>query len=650
VDPLVGHVGSRHGVAEPLVRALVDDDEVELHADADAGPVALEVAVREAIAVGHGALVLHAGVGRLDQLVAVLAERVLAKVLLEGLDHRLRLRELLLRLVETLRKDPEVQRLAVGRVGEMRVVSDVQRHAVVVDRVLHVPVPARVAVAQVGLPDELPVRHVHQVTRDGDADAHLLHLVLVLVLVRPPHAGADVLAGGVDPVPAGRVLPEGDAAEAAALRRVAGVVEVDRVHLAAAQRLGEVHEYRALFALELQRDRSLDDPVDLQRRREVQLDSRVVLQHPEADRVLPADRLLLRIHPDIEVVGQQVVVDPVLPLSAAQDVRLRRLAPWRRERPRGDRPHQVLLRRLEVHEPLHEEVPAPAHHVRGRVAEPVVLVREHQEIEILVRLDQRAGHHQRLVGRHVGVHRAVRQEQAALQILRVELVRLGLVTVRAVGIAHDQALVALAPVVLVQPLVVVPRLGDARLEEVGEAEHRGGRGEAAARVPPDARAPDVEPRVLRRQLLHPRNLVRDRVVAAHRPVVSILERLRAARCAHPVDGDDDEAELGQGLAVAARGGEGAAPGAAGLRTGVDVVDDGILAVWIEPRGPEHQAVDVRRPVARLHPDRYGRLPARCLQPRDVGRLDHHHEPALAIAQGRGGRDVGLRVRVHHVPA
>ena len=60
VNPLVAHVARGDRVAEPLVGALVHDDEVELRADADAGPVALQVAVGEAVAVRHRALVLHA--------------------------------------------------------------------------------------------------------------------------------------------------------------------------------------------------------------------------------------------------------------------------------------------------------------------------------------------------------------------------------------------------------------------------------------------------------------------------------------------------------------------------------------------------------------------------------------------------------------
>ena len=169
LDPHVGDVGGGDRVAEPLVAALVDDDEVELQADADAGPVALEIAVGEAVAVGDGALMLHPGVRHFDQLVAVLAEGILAEVVLERLDHRLGLGELHLGLVEAARQHVEVERQIAEPVREVHVVADVERDVVAVDRVLHVPVPARVAVAEIGLADELAVRDVDQVVRDRDA-------------------------------------------------------------------------------------------------------------------------------------------------------------------------------------------------------------------------------------------------------------------------------------------------------------------------------------------------------------------------------------------------------------------------------------------------------------------------------------------------
>ena len=60
VNPHVRAVTGCDGVSEPLVPALVNDDEIELETDADARPVALQIAVRKVVAVGDCALMLHA--------------------------------------------------------------------------------------------------------------------------------------------------------------------------------------------------------------------------------------------------------------------------------------------------------------------------------------------------------------------------------------------------------------------------------------------------------------------------------------------------------------------------------------------------------------------------------------------------------------
>ena len=76
-------------------------------------------------------------------------------------------------------------------------------------------------------------------------------------------------------------------AETAGLHRIAGVVEIDAVSLAGAERFGEVHEDGAGIALVLERDRAQEDLVDVQGGMQVELDAGGVLQHFEADGVLP---------------------------------------------------------------------------------------------------------------------------------------------------------------------------------------------------------------------------------------------------------------------------------------------------------------------------------------------------------------------------
>jgi hypothetical protein len=67
----------------------------------------------------------------------------------------------------------------------------------------------------------------------------------------------------------------------------------------------------------------LDDFINLQIVVEVELNPRVVFEHAEADRVLAADKLLLRIDANIKMVKKQIVVGPVPPVLPAQDVGVR---------------------------------------------------------------------------------------------------------------------------------------------------------------------------------------------------------------------------------------------------------------------------------------------------------------------------------------
>jgi hypothetical protein len=101
------------------------------------------------------------------------------------------------------------------------VVSDVQRDVVVVDRVLDVPVPAGIAITEIGLADEFAIRDVDEIVGDRDAQLHLLDLVAPLVLVRPPDAGSLPLTRGVDPVPPFGVRPESNPTESALFARSA---------------------------------------------------------------------------------------------------------------------------------------------------------------------------------------------------------------------------------------------------------------------------------------------------------------------------------------------------------------------------------------------------------------------------------------------
>ena len=255
MNPHIGSVGGGDAVAEPLMRALVDDDEVESEADAGARPVAPQVAVGEVVAVGHRALVLHAGVGHLDQLVSIFRKRIVAEIVPKDLQHAFGLGKLLFRLRLVFRQHVKIERQIAQPVGEVHVVADVQRDVVVVDGIVNQPIPARVAIAQVGLAHEFSVGDIDQAVGNRHADFHALHFIAPLVLVRPPDAGAGLFARGVDPGMAGRVFAEGDSAKAAGLDGMARIVEVDGVLAPCSQRLRKVDEDRSGIALVLEFER-----------------------------------------------------------------------------------------------------------------------------------------------------------------------------------------------------------------------------------------------------------------------------------------------------------------------------------------------------------------------------------------------------------
>ena len=195
-------------------------------------------------------MVLHAGVGNLNELVSVEVEGVFAEVVLVGVEHLGDLLKLRLGFVQVFREGVEIERGgAVRGCGEVLVVADVERDVVVVDRVVHVPTPLGVAVAEVLGAFEAAVGDVGQVVGDGHVDLHaVLGLVAPLILVGPPGTGALFLAGCRNPGLPGLVLVEAETAEAALLDWMARVGEVDRVSLALVESFGKVHVDRSLFA------------------------------------------------------------------------------------------------------------------------------------------------------------------------------------------------------------------------------------------------------------------------------------------------------------------------------------------------------------------------------------------------------------------
>ena len=289
-----------------------------------------EVAALVAVAVGDRRLVLHAQVRALDQLEAVAVERVLAEVLLEGGEHRLRLLEVASGLLQVPGQDVVVegQRLAVGvhvTVAEVGELADVDRDVVIIDRIADPPDESGPAVVQGGPLDESAVGDVLEAGRDGDGEGHRLRLVGRVVLVGPPEARAGPLGGDGDPGVAARVLGPGEAAVPGGPPRDPGLAPVgdgQAVAIPRAERLGERDEDRVLLAavrggpvVVVERD-----PLDLHVGEEVDLEDLAVGDHVEDDGVAAADRACVGVDPHVEVVRDHVVAGALGAEGAAEDL------------------------------------------------------------------------------------------------------------------------------------------------------------------------------------------------------------------------------------------------------------------------------------------------------------------------------------------
>src|SRR5204862_8270573 len=154
-----------------------------------------EVAGLVALAVGDGALVLHAEVWCLDELVAVLVPRIRAEPALETLKHRLYLLELYLRrvevIVERIEIESEISLLACVEIAEMRVASGVDGDVVVVDRIYDKPLVSRAAVVVKRIAAQPSVCHVDERIGNGDGHALAVRFAAEVILGRPPDTGAE---------------------------------------------------------------------------------------------------------------------------------------------------------------------------------------------------------------------------------------------------------------------------------------------------------------------------------------------------------------------------------------------------------------------------------------------------------------------------
>ena len=114
-------------------------------------------------------------------------------------------------------------------------------------------------------------------------------------------------------------------AEPARLHRIPRIIEIDGIRCARLQSVSgkstnTAPESRSYFSGAV----AQQNFVDVQCRVQIELNSRRIRQHLEADRILPAEILLLRIDANIQVIRKQIVVSPISAILAAQKIRMRR--------------------------------------------------------------------------------------------------------------------------------------------------------------------------------------------------------------------------------------------------------------------------------------------------------------------------------------
>ncbi len=314
VHPHVRLVLGGDAVAEPLVGAFVDDDEIELEAQRGA-PAA--VAITEAIAVGHRRLVLHAGVGDFDQLVAIPVPRVGTEPVLETLQHGFRLRPLAVCGVKVIGQRPEVEGelalFAGQRVAVMRVRPGGDGDGVVVDGAAVEPFERGGVVGIVGHAPQSAVGHVAHRVGNGERNPLAVGFVGLGVLVGPPDARSDPLVSRHDPGVAQRVVQPAEAAFPRRAPRDTGtavVVHGDRVERPGALGFHQRREERVAVTPIGDVASVLHHAVDLERRHQVDLHHPGRPEHAVRNAVVPVDGAVRRVNGDVEIVERHVPPDP----------------------------------------------------------------------------------------------------------------------------------------------------------------------------------------------------------------------------------------------------------------------------------------------------------------------------------------------------
>ena len=273
---------------------------------------------------------LHAEVRCLDELVAVGVPRIGTEPTLETAHQWEHLLKLAAGRVDVIVERPEVECqpscLAVQGIAEMRVVTGIDRHVVVVDRTRDEPLVGRRAVAILRGAPQPAVRDIDQRIGHRDRDALAVRLVGEIVLVGPPHAGAQSFVRGRDPRAAEAVGRECESAiprQPPADPRLAVIPHRDRAYLAGPLRRAQRHEERVAVAPVGEFAAILYHAVHDERLLEIDLHLPRRLKHAVGDPVPPDDAGILQVHARVQVVELRVPPGARGSVGAAQRVGMR---------------------------------------------------------------------------------------------------------------------------------------------------------------------------------------------------------------------------------------------------------------------------------------------------------------------------------------
>src|SRR3569833_2701450 len=156
------------------------------------------------ITISRTALVLHTQVVRFHQLITIFIEWIWPEPVFKGSQHAFGIRyPLLFGFRQVITEWPEIHGqlpfLAFEVFCKMAIIPNVSLDIIVVDRVRHKPIEAGIAVFQVSHLTQSAVGNIFQTFGNDDANKCAVHLIFLLIFVRPPHTNTQTQTNKKNP-------------------------------------------------------------------------------------------------------------------------------------------------------------------------------------------------------------------------------------------------------------------------------------------------------------------------------------------------------------------------------------------------------------------------------------------------------------------